>query len=171
MHTEPWNLFIKLKTQYPDFFYKQKVLEAGSLDINGSIRKFFTSCWYTGVDVGPGIGVDLVSPIHEVKAPGEFDVVVSTEMLEHDKNWKLSIQQMYDNLKSEGLLVLTCAGPTRKEHGYGENHPEDSPFTTDYYENRTIEDLRSVWQEEMFSVSECYYLRYDADLLFWGIKK
>src|SRR5688572_11224246 len=98
MHTEPWNLFLELKRKYPDYFHNKKVLEAGSLDINGSIRHFFSNCWYTGVDVGPGKGVDIVSPIHEIRAPNEFDVVCSTEMLEHDTYWVDSLSQMYANL-------------------------------------------------------------------------
>jgi len=171
MHTEPWNLLVEMKTKYPDFFYKKKVLEAGSLDINGSVRNFFTSCWYTGVDVGPGKGVDLISPIHEVKSPNEFDVVVTTEMLEHDTYWKESLAQMYENLKSGGLFIFTCAGPTRQEHGTKRTTPGDSPYTTDYYRNISIEDFRSILPEDKFTESKIWYERGEADLLFYGFKK
>jgi SAM-dependent methyltransferase len=171
MHTEPWNLLMEMKAKFPEYFYKKKVLEAGSLDINGSVRGFFTACWYTGVDVGAGKGVDLVSPIHEVVATEEFDVVVSTEMLEHDQHWQLSLKRMYDNLKPGGLFIFSCAGPTRQEHGTKRTTPGDSPYTTDYYRNISIEDFRSILPEEFFSESSIYYLRNQADLLFWGKKK
>jgi hypothetical protein len=78
---------------------------------------------------------------------------------------------MFFNLKEGGMLILTCAGPTRQEHGTTRTIAGDSPYTTDYYENRTIEDIRSVWKEELFEGSHCYYLRGEADLLFWGVKK
>lgn len=172
MHTEPWELFKEVKQMFPEYFEKKKVLEAGSLDVNGSIRGFFTDCWYTGVDVGPGKGVDLVSPIHEVVTPNEFDVVCSTEMLEHDKYWQQSLKQMYDNLKPGGLFIFSCAGPTRQEHGTTRTSPKDSPFTTDYYRNISIEDFESILPlGELFSKGHITYKRGKADLLMWGIKK
>lgn len=170
MHTEPWELLKELKGKFPEYFHQKKVLEAGSLDINGSVRSFFTSCWYTGCDVGPGKGVDIVSPVHEIKAKEEFDVVVSTEMLEHDQFWKDSLAQMYENLKGGGLFIFSCAGPTRHEHGTRRTTPKDSPYTTDYYKNISIEDFESILPSSLFSLSRIYYLRNEADLIFWGLK-
>jgi hypothetical protein len=37
-----------IKKSYPEFFTNAKVLEVGSLDINGSIRPFFENCDYLG---------------------------------------------------------------------------------------------------------------------------
>ena len=47
-----------LKKIYPHFFNRKKVLEVGSLNINGSIRDFFYECEYVGIDVGEGEGVE-----------------------------------------------------------------------------------------------------------------
>lgn len=171
MHTEPYQLVTELHRQFPEYFTHKKVLEVGSLDINGTVRGFFTNCTYIGIDLGEGKGVDVVSPIHEYLHPNEFDVVVCTEMLEHDKFWRKSLRQMYHNLKSRGLLIFSCAGPTRQEHGTTSSTASDSPFTNDYYENRTKDDLLSEWKDQMFYTSFCYYLREGADLIFWGIKK
>jgi hypothetical protein len=50
------------RLQYPQNFKDCKVLEVGSLDINGSIRDFFTDCQYIGVDLGEGQGGGRCSP-------------------------------------------------------------------------------------------------------------
>ncbi len=107
MHREANQFVISVKKQYPEFFSGKKVLEVGSLDINGSVRQFFDGCDYTGIDIGEGKGVDHVSKAHEYVCPETHDVIISTEMLEHDKFWTDSLKRMYDNLKVGGLLILT----------------------------------------------------------------
>lgn len=170
MHPEV-ETFIKIvKSKYPESFHQKKVLEVGSLDINGSIRGLFSACYYTGLDVGEGKGVDVVCPIHQYILPEEFDVVVSTEMLEHDKYWEDSLRSMYSNLKVGGLLILTCAGPTRQSHGFQAHTPQDSPFTNDYYRNISIEDFSSILPHFVFNYSNIAYSRGEADLYFYGIK-
>lgn len=170
MHPEVSQFIQNVKSKHPSYFIKKKVLEVGSLDINGTIRNLFPMCYYTGLDVGKGKGVDFVCPIHEYSLPEEFDVVVSTEMLEHDKYWKDSLKSMYINLKSGGLMMLTCAGPTRQEHGTTRTTPGDAPFTNDYYRNISIEDFQSILPKLMFKESSIEYARKEADLYFYGIK-
>lgn len=46
-----------------------RILEIGSYDVNGSVRKFFPESVYTGVDLCAGPGVDLVGFGHEVALP------------------------------------------------------------------------------------------------------
>jgi hypothetical protein len=69
--SHPWQLdFVaSVKDKHPEFFSNTKVLEVGSLDINGSIRMFFSDCDYTGVDLGPGRGVDLIGKGEELPCP------------------------------------------------------------------------------------------------------
>ena len=64
----------------------KRVLEVGSLDINGSVRPLFENCNYTGIDLGEGRGVDVVAHVTDYHRldDNEFDVVISTETLEHD---------------------------------------------------------------------------------------
>lgn len=171
MHTEPYQFVTDLKTKYPAYFINTKVLEVGSLDINGSVRSFFNGCQYIGLDVGMGKGVDIVCPIHEHIQPLVYDVVITTEMLEHDKHWQSSLKQMYDNLKVGGILIFTCAGPTRQEHGTTRTLPQDAPFTNDWYRNISIEDFYSILPPSLWTDQEIKYMRAQADLLFYGIKK
>ena len=58
-----------VKTKYPQFFKNVKVLDIGSLDINGSNRYLFEDCDYLGIDVGEGRNVDLVCVGHEFEVP------------------------------------------------------------------------------------------------------
>jgi SAM-dependent methyltransferase len=97
-------------------------LEVGSLDVNGSVRSLFSGS-YVGVDMRPGPGVDQVAFASELPFPAvSFDVVVSTEMLEHDPSPWLSMAEMGRVLRSGGHLLLTTRG-----NGFGE-HNEPSDF-------------------------------------------
>jgi SAM-dependent methyltransferase len=96
-------------------------LEVGSLDVNGSVRGLFMGS-YTGVDFRDGPGVDIVMNGHALTFPDRsFDVVVSTEMLEHDDAFWLSMAEMGRVLRPGGHLLLTTRGNGFKRHG----HPFD----------------------------------------------
>lgn len=96
-------------------------LEVGSLDVNGSVRRYFTGP-YTGLDMRPGPSVDVVGTADALPFPDDaFDVVVSTEMLEHDPSPWLSLAEMGRVLRPGGHLLLTTRG-----NGFGEhNEPSD----------------------------------------------
>jgi len=171
MHPEVDNFIEEVKKKHPEFFNSKRVLEVGSQDINGSVRKHFLYCDYTGIDLGEAEGVDLVSDIVDYDHPDVFEVVISSEMLEHCKTWERALSQMYKNLKPGGLFILTCAGPKRQEHGTGNHTPQDSKFTLDWYRNISVEDFLSVLPESNFSESSLGLYRGECDLYFYGIKK
>lgn len=106
---------------------RRSVLEVGSLDVNGSARQFFTGR-YIGTDMREGPGVDVVVNAHDLTRtlePGSFDVVVCTEMLEHDDAPWRSLEEMREMVRPGGTLLLTARGYDRRGcfplHGY----PED----------------------------------------------
>lgn len=118
MHGTVIEFFSLVKSKYPDYFRDKLVIEAGSLQINGSCRGHFDNCIYTGVDIASGLGVDLVSEFQNLKLPAEsFDCVVSSECLEHNPEWKATLQMMVYLLRPGGLIVVTAGGPGRGEHG------------------------------------------------------
>ena len=164
--------FVKsVKNMFPYSFKDAKVLEAGSLDINGSVRQFFTNCDYVGVDLAEGKGVDLVGLFHMLPFfPNSFDTVISCECLEHDRYWRNTFMQMWEVAK--GLVIFSCATTGRPEHGTTATSPADSPFTNDYYKNLTEQDFREAFYlNDMFSKYEFSVNQRPEDLYFWGLKK
>ena len=101
-----------------------RVLEVGAADVNGSARKAIekhTPASYTGVDLAPGPGVDEVVDVgHLVQrfGPESFDVVLSTEMLEHVRNWRAAIRNLKSVVRVGGLLILTTRSVGFHYHGY-----------------------------------------------------
>jgi len=173
-HQQQANFFKRIAKQYSAYFSNAKVLEIGSLNINGTIRDFFKNCQYIGIDVGPGPGVDLVCCGSKYTSDTLFHVTVSTECFEHNPLWQETFQNMIDLTCSEGLIIVTVASTGRPEHGTKRTSPQDSPHTcdTDYYKNLTVKDFVTRWNfEEIFTE---YTFEYDsscADLYFLAKKK
>lgn len=176
-HPQQMSFVSFVKGTFPSRFKEKKVLEVGSLNINGSVRQFFDDCQYIGIDVGPGPGVDIVCPGQEYNAPdGTFDTVISCECFEHNPFWVETFRNMLRLCKDDGLIIMTCATTGRPEHGTERTTPKDSPLTIakgwNYYRNLTKEDfydtfnLTALFSEFQFSTNE-----QSKDLYFWGVKK
>ena len=169
----------KVKLINPKYFRFKKVLDVGSLDINGSNKDLFVHSDYIGIDVAEGKNVDVVSSAHEYKEDDEsFDTIVSSECFEHDMFYKDSLINIYRLLKRGGLFTFTCATIGRPEHGTRRTSPQDAPLLQgfpvwqDYYKNLTEEDIREVLNvDELFSKYKFEIGHETKDLYFWGIKK
>lgn len=135
------------KTRQHDFA-GQTVLEVGSMNVNGSVRELFPLvASYTGVDFMPGAGVDVVMNAHALAFPdASFDLVLSTEMLEHDDEFWLSIREMGRVLKPRGLLLLTARG-----NGF---MPHDYPFDYWRFMPASFEKLLTMAGCEVLEVRE-----------------
>jgi len=166
--------FIKSVQQvFFEYFINTKVLEVGSLNINGTVRDYFTNpVKYVGCDLGAGPGVDIISRAHELPyEDGTFDVAVSCNCFEHDECWQQSFQKMYDLLRPDGLLVFSCASTGTPEHGTTRTSPEDAPFTNDYYRNLVKQDFTSAFDlPTMFHNYKFPDEDQNRDLFFWGQK-
>ena len=171
MHPEIDQFIVKVKEKFPKYFKGKKVLEVGSQNINGSVRSHFKNCDYLGIDLGEAPGVDKVEDASKMTYFEEYDVVISSEMLEHCEDWKNALVNMYQATKPEGIFILTCAGPNRQEHGTNNHTPQDSKFTLEHYRNISVGDFLSVLPEDLFSEHSIGLYRGDTDLYFWGIKK
>ncbi len=102
----------------------KKVLEVGSLNVNGSLREYVQSLHpisYLGVDVVPGEGVDYICPAElMVEAFGErkFDLVICTEMLEHVQDWRLAIKNLKLVCVVGGTILLTTRSKGFPKHDF-----------------------------------------------------
>lgn len=94
------------------------ILELGSLNINGGVRDFIQPYGrsYIGVDQEAGPGVDVVADAATYLEHNRYDVVVTTETLEHCPNWRDIIGCSYMNLKEGGIFIATMAGEGRFAH-------------------------------------------------------
>lgn len=100
-----------------------RILEVGSRNVNGSIRDVLSECAseYIGVDLFDGPGVDIVCDVAKLTdtfTSQSFDIVVSTEMLEHCLNWQDAVYQMASALRQDGLLLITTRSPGFETHDY-----------------------------------------------------
>ena len=174
-HLQQLEFISAVKQNHPEYFNDKKILEIGSLNINGSIRPFFTQCDYLGIDVGAGKDVDLVCKGEEYDAPdNSFDVVASCECFEHNPQWIETFKNMLRMTKSGGLVIITCATVGRPEHGTTRTTPADSPLTLDwdYYQNLTEADFREHFDFDTLFVDYQFIHNISAhDLYFFGIKQ
>lgn len=171
-----------VKSKYPTYFKDKKVLDIGSLDINGSNRYLFENCKYIGIDLGEGKNVDAISSGHLYDAPNEyFDTIISTETFEHDMFYEKTIQNIIRMLKPGGLFLFTCAAPGRPEHGTRRTGGFDAPLLiqvseqwADYYKNLTEGDVRKINGFNIHFPDGYFELNNNAeipsDLYFYGIK-
>lgn len=119
------------------------VLEAGSYDVNGSARSLIEPrCHtYVGIDIEEGPGVDVVIPAENLIENGwedAFDVVITTEMLEHVEDWRTVINNLKRVTTYEGLMVITTRSIGFGYHG----------FPSDFwrYEKEDMEAIFADWE-------------------------
>ena len=171
-HPEQRVFFGQVTARFPEWFADRRVLEVGSLNINGTVRDFFTGCDYIGVDVGAGPGVDVIAEGQDLDYEDRsFDTVVSAECFEHNPYWLETFTNMAR--MCSGLVVFTCATTGRPEHGTTRSDAGSSPLTAhrwDYYRNLTAEDFEAALVlEDLFSDFEFSTNPASRDLYFWGL--
>jgi SAM-dependent methyltransferase len=165
-----------IKQRFPLFFQNRKVLDIGSLDVNGNNRYLFENCNYIGLDIAPGKNVDIVCVAHKYDIENEFfDTIISTNALEHDIYYELTLKKMVSLLKPGGFLIFSVAN-SFGEHGTKRKSPTDSNTSkmnetwANYYKNLTPADITKVLNlQEIFSKYNLEIIK--KDLTFWGIKR
>jgi SAM-dependent methyltransferase len=132
----------------------REVLEVGSRNVNGSVRSVVQRhgpASYIGVDIEDGPGVDeLCDATALVRSFGaeRFDAVISTELLEHVRDWRTVINQLKDVLRPGGVVLITTRSKGFGLHGfpydYWRYEPEDMERIFGDFEIESIErDRRS----------------------------
>lgn len=95
-----------------------KGIDLGGADHNGSARGWFRGdVTWDVVDLVPQPGVTIVGNLHTLTGDGTYDLVLCTEVLEHDRDWRDVLRVAYDHLTIGGVLLLTCASYGRQPHG------------------------------------------------------
>lgn len=175
-HSAQMKFFELVYKYFPEHF-QGRVIDIGSLDINGGPHQLFTAKQYVGVDLAPGPNVDLVSRGEDVDFPsGSFDVAMSSECFEHNENWQASFINMHRLTRPGGLVIFSCATLGRPEHGTSRSDGGFSaPFVvkegSEYYRN--VSELRAVTAAARLPFSMFWTLLepLHCDLFFVGIKR
>ena len=168
MHGAVQDFLAACRRLYPEQFGDGcRVVEFGSRDINGTPRPHFGDpAEWIGVDCIKGRNVDVLGLCHEFDPEAaDFDVVVSTEALEHDPYWEKTLRQAAKLLRSGGVLALSCGSEHRPSH-----HENDSP-TPGYYGGRTGAEVEAVLRDAtQWEQLEVVYRREGQDLMVRGVK-
>jgi len=106
----------------------RRVIEVGAYNVNGSLRPMVES-WkpaeYIGVDLQPGPGVDVVCAAEDLVwqfGENRFDLVISTEMLEHVLDWSRVISNLKRVCKKGGIILITTRSKGFPYHGYPQDY-------------------------------------------------
>ena len=106
----------------------KSVLEVGSHNVNGSFRdhiQYFRPASYLGVDARAGPGVDQVCRAEDLLSTfgsASFDLIVSTEMLEHVAEWRIVVRNLKECVKPWGKLVITTRSFGFPLHQYPDDY-------------------------------------------------
>jgi SAM-dependent methyltransferase len=120
----------------------RNIIEIGACEVNGSLRPILESyapASYVGVDITEGVGVDVVCDAERVLDRFEkerFDIVLSTELIEHTRNWKRVISNIKNLCAPEGTILVTTCSPGFHYHAY----PHD-------YWRYELEDMREIFSD------------------------
>lgn len=155
------------KALFPDYFHGIRVADIGSADINGNNKFLFTGCNYTGYDIWNGPNVDIICEGKNV--PGLYGTVITTNCLEHDRDWMFTLMNCVRITHPLGMLLITVPTTGYPEHGTSRVEGFASPATNDYYRNLTEQDIKPIVEYQMpwnmFMVNEKSH-----DLYFIGFK-
>ncbi|MDY6853489.1 MAG: methyltransferase domain-containing protein [Thermodesulfobacteriota bacterium] len=136
---------------------KKRIIEVGSYDVNGTIRPIVES-WepaeYLGVDLEEGPGVDLTcnaENLLEIFKKESFDIVISTELIEHVRDWRKVISNLKSICKTDGLILITT-----RSYGFGYHaYPHD-------FWRYELEDIQNIF-------SDCEILALEKDCQAPGV--
>lgn len=143
-------------------------LDIGGRDVNGTARAWFgdDSSWH-GLDIRPGPGVDIVADATTwVPEVNMWDVVLSTECLEHVENWRGVVRGASVALDSYGpqLAFFTAASTGRGAHGASGEH---TPPAGEWYGNVEPADLTEEL-EKYFAEVHVEYNPNPGDVYAWA---
>jgi SAM-dependent methyltransferase len=123
----------------PDLVRGKSVVELGIGPIGArSLLESWAPREYVGVNLHPSPHVDVAIPAEravEQLGRGRFDVVLSTEMLEHVRDWRLVVNNVKTLCKPGGRIILTT-----RSRGFRYHSPPD-------YWRYEVSDLQRVFSD------------------------
>jgi len=120
---------------------RPRVLEIGSLDVNGGLRHLYPKAHWVGLDFMPGPGVDIVADAAYWTIDHEYDLVLCAEVLEHAPHWR----GVLDTAIAAGpLVILTCATDPRAQHGAYDPDGTYGSLDGEHYANIAVDEFAAA---------------------------
>jgi hypothetical protein len=180
-HKEQMDFFSSVFDAYrkfmlsPDF---KGVIDLGSHELSGGPHQLLPkSIRYVGVDLCAGKNVDVVSPIELVDLPSaSFSIAISSEVLEHNPFWRETLFQLCRLSAPGGLVIWSCAGIGRAEHGTlrsdgGSTAPFVVQMGREYYRNISAYEAKSSFNHDIWFVRWQYFENFESrDTYFVGLR-
>jgi SAM-dependent methyltransferase len=100
----------------------KKILDVGSLNINGSMKPIFEKGQYVGLDMEMGPNVDVVASANNLPFENEsFDIIISSSCFEHDDMFWDTFLEMCRVVKPGGYIYVQAP-----QNGPYHGHPGDN---------------------------------------------
>lgn len=169
MHLEAYNgLSTMLRESGLNLNHSWVALDFGGRDINGSTRELLPNTKWTGLDIVPGPGVDIVRDA-TLDWPDDYktyDMVITTELFEHVEDWRGVIRTCAQALSNSGeeMLFITCASTGRRPHGAS---GEMDPPPGEWYQNIEPDEMRRQLSK-FFAHFEVTYNPNPGDIYAWA---
>lgn len=139
----------------------ERVYEFGSRNVNGMVEDLIDRDLYWGIDLADGPGVSQIADAAKWTAIVTADLVVCCEVLEHAPDIEGIIASAARNLRSGGLLLVTCACPPRAPHsGVDGGEVRDDEF----YRNVDPQEFEQLLTGGVFEVEEFHVSKTRGDL-------
>ncbi len=131
----------------------KRVLDLGSWDKTMTVRRFLTPYQpskYVGVDIKAAPFVDVVCKAEDTLdkfGKQSFDIVVSTEVIEHTKDWKKVVSNIKNLLVTGGILVITTRSQGFPFHAFPMDYWRYEPHDLqDIFSDCQINEIASDWE-------------------------
>jgi SAM-dependent methyltransferase len=105
-----------------DTIQSKKIIDIGSLNINGCVKPIFEKGQYIGIDMEAGLNVDVVANASNLPfSNNEIDIIVSISCFEHDDMFWVTFLEMCRVLNVGGLIYINAPS-----NGFYHAHPVDN---------------------------------------------
>ncbi len=133
-----------------------RVVEFGSLNVNGSLRDIYEAQSWFGIDLRHGKGVDLVADAATWRTSELFDLVLCAEVFEHTPDWEAILDTAWFALAHGGLFLASCATGNRPPHSVGGGTLD--PF--EFYRNVPADEMSEAlarWADVSVTVADGHF--------------
>lgn len=126
-----------------------RVLEVGSLNVNGTLRKILPITH--GIDIREGRDVDEVldaCDLLERFGAGSWDHVVTASCFEHVERWDVALYNTWGVLKKGGKFLFEV--PTLGKHFHAHPHDYwrwDIPLLEQTFKDQEIISIAKTWEK------------------------